>query len=168
MNFVGIKDLAYFILAYGNVQGFAITPLKLQKILYYTQAWHIAKFNKHTLFDELPEAWVNGPVYKTIYHEFNNNFYRDTPLRLKDIDSRGDDILKERQEKLRINPEQLELVYTVVKHYSRMDGGKLVLLTHTDSPWNDAREGLGEFDRSDRNISIDSMYNFYNPKIAKS
>ena len=52
--------------------GVSISPLKLQKLLYYIQAWHMVYFDKQSLFDEEPEAWVNGPVYRQIYDEFKD------------------------------------------------------------------------------------------------
>ena len=44
---------------------------------------------------------------------------------------------------------------------SSMDEAKLVLMTHNDLPWNQAREGKGEFERCETNISLESMYSFY-------
>lgn len=54
-------------------KGFSISPLKLQKILYYEQAWFMVFFGRENqLFDCAPEAWVNGPVYPEIYHQYKS------------------------------------------------------------------------------------------------
>ena len=45
--------------------------LRLQKLLYYVQAWHLAARNK-PLFGERIEAWTNGPVVKDVYPAFSN------------------------------------------------------------------------------------------------
>lgn len=52
-----------------------ITPLKLQKLLYYAQAWWLA-IKETPLFDEEIYAWPWGPVIPHIYGEFRH-FGRD-------------------------------------------------------------------------------------------
>ena len=46
-----------------------VDPLKLQKILYFAQGWHLAIMDR-PLFDEQIEAWPYGPVVSSIYHRF--------------------------------------------------------------------------------------------------
>jgi hypothetical protein len=50
-------------------RGASISHLKLQKLMYYAQGWGLV-FLKAPLFDEEPEAWVNGPVYRSVYNKF--------------------------------------------------------------------------------------------------
>ncbi|MDA0665038.1 MAG: DUF4065 domain-containing protein [Proteobacteria bacterium] len=47
----------------------AIDPLKLQKLLFYANAWYLA-LHDDSLFDEDIEAWPWGPVVRNIYIEF--------------------------------------------------------------------------------------------------
>lgn len=51
-----------------------ITPLSLQKLLYYIQGFSYAFLNKY-LFLENCEAWVRGPVYRKIYDKYNKKYY---------------------------------------------------------------------------------------------
>jgi len=46
-----------------------LTPLKLQKLIYYAHGWHLA-LRDQPLIDELIEAWEYGPVVPNVYHEF--------------------------------------------------------------------------------------------------
>lgn len=46
-----------------------ITNLKLQKLLYYQQGYHLAAFDT-PLFDESVEAWIYGPVVPVVYDYF--------------------------------------------------------------------------------------------------
>jgi len=46
-----------------------ITPLKLQKLLYYAQGCHLAIFDK-PLFEDKIEAWKHGPVVNSIYEKY--------------------------------------------------------------------------------------------------
>ena len=54
----------------------SMTQKKLQKLVYYAYAWYIVSFNnnvnriKHLLFIEKPEAWVHGPVFRTLYDAY--------------------------------------------------------------------------------------------------
>ena len=47
-----------------------ITPLALQKLLYYSQAF-CKLFTDSYLFEEDCEAWVHGPVYRCIYENYH-------------------------------------------------------------------------------------------------
>ncbi|PRX56675.1 Panacea domain-containing protein [Flagellimonas meridianipacifica] len=165
MKTIPIDKLVDVIILYCNSNGLTITPLKLQKILYYIQAWHIARFEKHTLFDELPEAWVNGPVYRSVYNTFSEKFYRNTPLK---INVQGDvpEELETQMNELDLDQLQTEHINTTIKFYSPQSEGNLVLKTHADAPWNIARDGLDAFERSSNEISIDSMFDYYNPLLA--
>lgn len=59
-----------------------ITHSKLQKLLYYCQAWHYTIFNE-VLFDERIEAWAHGPVVPSQFSRFNNiDFFQN--IKVKD------------------------------------------------------------------------------------
>ena len=71
-NFKKIKitTLAGYVLKnYGPM-----SHLKLQKLLFYCQAYHLAYF-KEPLFDEDFEAWVHGPVCRIIYDSLKGKYY---------------------------------------------------------------------------------------------
>ena len=69
MNNVDIKDYAAYVGITMLMKGLTVSPLKLQKILYYEQAWHMVGFGRdNQLFSCAPQAWVNGPVYPEIYY----------------------------------------------------------------------------------------------------
>ena len=63
------KAVANFFLDLGKSQNSPITPMKLQKLLYYAQGWCLAIADE-SLIDEQIEAWKWGPVIRSIYHEF--------------------------------------------------------------------------------------------------
>ena len=46
-----------------------ISNVKLQKLLYYQQGFHLACFGA-PLFDEEIEAWMYGPVVPSVYEYF--------------------------------------------------------------------------------------------------
>ena len=65
-------DIAYKLLASAKntAGGELMSNLKLQKMLYYEQGFHLAKFNT-PLFDEEIEAWMYGPVVPAVYNHFH-------------------------------------------------------------------------------------------------
>ena len=73
VQMVNIEDFTKYIGLSLHSKGFSVSPLKLQKLLYYTQAWHMVFFGReNTLFVNVPQAWVNGPVYPVIYDAYKD------------------------------------------------------------------------------------------------
>ena len=167
---VVIQDIAKYTVLRLIQNEVTVSPLKLQKLLYYMQAWHMVYFKReNTLFDDEPEAWVNGPVYRKIYNEYKNiGLYNQ--IMLDNVGS-GKDTLKkdieELYEKLALTPEQWDFVESVFKHYGTMSHDRLVFLTHSQFPWNNARKGLAPFEYTDKKISLDDMYNYYSELQSK-
>jgi uncharacterized phage-associated protein len=51
----------------------ALSPMKLQKPLYYAHGWHLALTRSGSpLVSEQPQAWEHGSVFPSIYHEFKD------------------------------------------------------------------------------------------------
>jgi uncharacterized phage-associated protein len=155
------KDLAYFFVAYCNQAGVSINSYKLQKLLYYAQAWYLVYFDKKMLFDERPQAWVNGPVYQTVYNHFKRKGRADQNIQIMGS-------LTEYSDKLNMTEEQKEFLHSLLAHYALMSHEQLIILTHKESPWNEARKGLDIFEPSQKEISIESMYAFYAKVRAKN
>lgn len=45
-----------------------LTPMKLQRLLFYTQSWHLKLYDGKLLFDDLFARWKFGPVIPHLYH----------------------------------------------------------------------------------------------------
>lgn len=103
-----------------------ITPLKLQKLVYYCQGFHLAMFGKE-LFPEKIEAWLHGPVVPDLYHHFkkHGDGIVQAPKVLDDND---------------IGDEQRELLNEVVETYGQFSAWRLRNMTHEESPWKNAYE----------------------------
>ncbi len=59
----------YFLLKADPDEGELISNLRLQKLLYYAQGFHLALYDE-LLFAEAVVAWMHGPVVPEVYHEF--------------------------------------------------------------------------------------------------
>lgn len=90
---ITILDAAkYFVhLSYSESRA-SLTPLKLQKILYFAQGWSFVWDNK-PLFAETFEAWQYGPVNPKIYNYFKKYGRNEIPkkeeiLYVTDVESK--------------------------------------------------------------------------------
>lgn len=159
-----IKDIAKYIGLSLIAKGLTVSPLKLQKLLYYVQAWYMV-FNgrQNQLFAQVPQAWVNGPVYPEIYYLYRGKVSNMCDhLTAKDFDT--DDVnvtLEKLASKLQWTGDETELLDSIIMLYGSKTQNGLIFLTHAEQPWVEARNGLAPYQRSDREISLDTMYNYY-------
>jgi uncharacterized phage-associated protein len=123
-----------------------ITAMKLQKLVYYAQAWSLV-WDEEPLFDERIEAWANGPVVRELYNE-HRGMYTVGP----DWTSGDPNALSQ---------DQQETVDIVVGQYGKHSAQWLSELTHMEDPWREARAGLGVAERGTREITLDSMAEYY-------
>lgn len=161
---VNIETLGAFILAYLMKNRIEVNHFKLQKLLYYVQAWHLVNFDKHPLFDDEPEAWVNGPVYRKIFDKLKHH---KGHVLLTMEDKELDTWFEQSKSELDLSELQWEYLEAAIKRFGFLSHEKLIMSTHLEAPWNDARKGLGLFDYSGNVISHESMYDFYSSRVKK-
>ncbi|MEG0670718.1 type II toxin-antitoxin system antitoxin SocA domain-containing protein [Clostridium sp.] len=124
-----------------------ITPLALQKLLYYCQAF-CKIFSGEYLFENDCQAWVHGPVFVDVYNKYSI-FGRNV------IDVIVDEINLD-------NQDEEEVVECVAKYFGRYSGRTLEEMTHMERPWRETRRGLKKTESSNRIIDkklIDSYFN---------
>ena len=173
MRTVDIKDYAVYVGITMLMKGLTLSPLKLQKILYYEQAWHMVGFGRNNqLFDSAPQAWVNGPVYPEIYR-----IYKDKVpgmcdhLRIEHFLKDGETACEKEKEMLRkmeLSDEEIALSERVIMLYGSRTQNQLIMMTHSEKPWSEKREGLKPYDYSDREISLDTMYEYYKERYDRN
>jgi len=112
-----VFDIAAYITNYIEVD-----QLKLQKLLFYTQAVSLVRFNKPA-FSSAIEAWDYGPVIPEVYTKIRR--YK-TPLKIKYATKESIDACI------------IEAADMVIKYYGEMDGIELMQLTHSEQPWRNA------------------------------
>lgn len=124
-----VEQIASYLLSI-SIPGtsWSITPLKLQKLLYYCQGWYMA-YKGVPLFDEEIEAWEHGPVVREIYLKYREYRYLTIPKEIfENNDELGRPILDDKQ---------IEILNTVWENYGQFDGKYLEELTHQEEPWLD-------------------------------
>ena len=104
-----------------------ITPLALQKLLYFCQGYSLALHGK-PIFPEECEAWFHGPVYKEIYHLFKDFKYSPIEDEHFIILNNGKDSLNEKEK---------EIVDLVSATFGAYSGKTLETITHNEDPWKE-------------------------------
>lgn len=138
---VNVLDVASYILANKG----SMTAMKLQKLVYYAQAWSLV-WDESPLFRHRIEAWANGPVAPTLYRAHRGKF--------KVSHIHGGKSRK-------LNQTQKETVNAVLDYYGGKSSQWLSDLTHSEAPWADARNGLTPGQRGDREITRAAMAEYY-------
>jgi uncharacterized phage-associated protein len=169
MGKININEISVFYIYHAIINGVEMSHLKLQKVLYYTQAYHLVYFNKANIFDDEPEAWVNGPVYRPVYDNMKRYGTYNVIKYKEDADKKIEDRYAELKAYLdkHLTEKQIRFIDSIFNRFGLMSHEKLVFLTHREAPWNEARKGLGPFDYSNEKISFESMYNFYSKVLEK-
>lgn len=70
-------QVANYILDLADRDGVAVTPMKLQKLVYIAYGWSLALYDLQ-LFTEQIQAWKHGPVIPSLFHEFK--VYTNNPI----------------------------------------------------------------------------------------
>ncbi len=66
------KAIANKFIEIAKAKGSTITPMKLQKLVYFAHGWYLSLTNAKPLIDEKIEAWRYGPVVPSLYHQFKS------------------------------------------------------------------------------------------------
>lgn len=146
MEETNIQNVAeYFIALSTPGTSRSITPLKLQKLVYYAQALSHPFINRF-LFEEDFEAWVHGPVSPELYYKYKK--YRSNEI-------------KSKVERPDIDPDDAKVIEAVWQLYGDKDGKYLENKTHNEKPWKQTRNGLAFYQSSNKVIPKDLIRDYY-------
>lgn len=137
-----VKDVAAYILSTAG----EMTAMKLQKLAYYSKAWHLV-WEESAMFPQHFEAWANGPVSPVLYREHRGKFMIAPGEICGDPES--------------LSSGEKESIDSVVSFYRQFTATQLSELTHSEAPWKDARADSEPGDRSKEPITDAAMAEFY-------
>lgn len=137
-----VFDVAEYILAKRG----RMSAMKLQKLVYYSQAWH-AVWSEAQLFPERIEAWANGPVAPVLYDRHRGLFIVDPGIFKGDPHALIED--------------EVDSIDRVLNAYGDKPPQWLSDLTHMEQPWLRAREGVPPGERCSREIPVAEMVEYY-------
>ncbi|NET56928.1 MAG: SocA family protein [Symploca sp. SIO2E6] len=138
-------DVANYFITQMNAEDDAIiSNMKLQKLLYYVQGFHLAIFDS-PLFEEAIEAWAHGPVCPPVYRTYKS-YGRSHISEPKDGNPDG------------FSNSQKELLEEVCEVFGQFDASKLRHMSHSDPPWINHEKSASE-------IPHDEMKDFFKTRI---
>ena len=115
---------AYFLALVEEDEGELMSHLKLQKLCYYAQGFHLA-ITGHPLFDDRIEAWTHGPVVPALWRRYQQ--YEDGPIPKVEVDF------------AKYPTATREILDEVYQVYGQFAAWKLRNMTGEESPWLAAR-----------------------------
>ncbi|QXE21584.1 putative prophage protein (Ps3) [Richelia sinica FACHB-800] len=139
------KAIADYFIWLANETGSFLSNLKLQKLVYYAQAWYLALYDQ-SLFAEDFEAWVHGPVIPDLYQEYKKFGWK--PI-VKDV------------EEPKFADQVHEFLAELVAVYFSCDAFELEQMTHREDPWIQARGNIPQDAPSNAIISKEAMKEYY-------
>ncbi len=135
-------------------RNFDITPMALQKLLYYSQAFFHALFGRDLFMDDC-QAWAYGPVYPDIYYRYRA--YRSEPIPEGQSEESDFDEL---------TAEEKSFLDVIVRVFGYFSGTTLSSITHNEKPWLEARGNLKSEDRC-ANVIDRKVINAYFDNVVK-
>lgn len=129
-----------------------MTAMKMQKLVYYSQAWSVV-WDERPLFPERIQAWANGPVVWELFDLHRgqytvNEWSEGDPSELSDVER--------------------DTIDQVLHSYARLSARQLSHLTHSESPWRDARGSVPDTLPSNAEITVESLADYYGALDASS
>lgn len=157
MDKARIDDVVDYIVVKLDEARANLTILKLQKLLYYVQAWRLA-LRDQTLFDGKFQAWVHGPVNRQVYDRFASKYTMYAALRREDVRVGFDaDAL---------SPAIRAHIDEVLEAYANYSGSQLERMTHDEAPWIEARGDKGPAERCERELDEATMASYFKQELA--
>jgi uncharacterized phage-associated protein len=148
---VSCFEVANYFIWLARETGSFVSNLKLQKLVYYAQAWHLA-IHELPLFEEDFQAWVHGPVIPELYQKYKS--FRWQPITV--------DVTPQ------LPAATIEFLQGVSEEYFSCDGYELERMTHAESPWNLARGGLSPDTASTAQIEKTWMKEYYGARVEEN
>lgn len=137
-------DVASYFIVLANKTGTTIGNLKLQKLVYYSQAWHLA-IHGTPLFEEDFQAWVHGPVVPELFQKYKAFGWQ--PIKENASPDLSEDVLS--------------FLNEVAEEYFACDAYELERMTQVEAPWNQARGDLQPDAPSNAAIEKEWMKEYY-------
>ena len=147
-----IKGIARYIL-YKSTD---ITPIALQKLLYYSQAFFHALFHEDLFTDDC-QAWAYGPVYPDVYYQYREYGYNPIDMPTENFNTDLDEL----------TIREIEVIDAVIGAFGQYSGEVLSQITHKERPWLEARGTLQPRDRSVTVIDRNSINKYFDVVVSK-
>jgi len=134
-------EIAEYVIQLSNEYGDSITPLKLQKLLYYIQGTYLA-IKGEPAFSEEILAWKYGPAVHSVYAKYKEY---------------GREQIQITNEISCINKQDQEIIAEIYQKYRCFTAEQLMKKTHEESPWQNADESQA--------ISLENIREYFSNNV---
>ena len=122
-----------------------ISNLKLQKLLYYVQGWHLGIYGE-PVFAEQIQAWIHGPVVPAVFQSYRH--FKWTPISIE-------------PGLVKVDKHTSGHVVAILGAFGNLTAAQLEVISHSEAPWIEARMGLDPKSPSKTVITHESMKRFF-------
>ncbi len=150
-NLFSVSEKMLRVIAYVFEKLEEVTPLMLQKLLYFIQGVYSALYGR-PIFTEDCRAWIHGPVYPEVY-----DLLRD--FKYNPIDDARFVLLKGASDAL--TDEEKKVIDLVVNTFGMYGGKALERITHNEDPWKEARKGYSDSIPSSELLPKDHIMKYF-------
>lgn len=144
-------DIANWFIKKFAESGDFVTHLKVQKLLYYSEAWSQV-INDEELFDGQIQAWAHGPVVPEVFHEFKQHGWNSLPIP---------------EEIPKFSEKTESILNQVIDTYGELPAKTLENMTHEDEPWIQARGDIQPEERCEAPIPKEKIKDFFREKYGE-
>lgn len=152
-----INDVADYVIY--NIKGedpsASLINLKLQKLVYYVQAWSLG-ISGEPFFVGKFQAWIHGPVSRELYDRFKLVKGLYSEINLCDMKNSATEFPFEDRD--------VNFLNFILHNYAKLSGTQLEQLTHQEDPWKITRVGFLPFQKCEKEIDEDLMRAYYGNK----
>ncbi len=155
-----VLEVCRYAIEYSNNKGYGISNLKLQKILYFIQAYFLINTQrKRPCFGDKIEAWNFGPVVPRAYYEYRRFGSTNIPTMKSIMRINYDNIWDSEREYFddnNISDKDKKRIREVIDTFSNYSATSLVTLTHNQDTWKNAYQ-----QNMNNEITIDAIREYF-------
>jgi uncharacterized phage-associated protein len=146
------REIANYFIWLASQSNVEINAYKLQKLVYYAQAWHLAIYGTQ-LFNADFQAWVHGPVIPDLLEKYQSQFSWEP--------------IVERIDRPKLSEEIGEFLEEVADAYLEYDDETLERMICGEMAWLEARGDLPRDESCHGIISQESMKKYYSGRVKE-
>jgi uncharacterized phage-associated protein len=168
--------IANYFLDVANAAGAAVTPMKLQKLVYFSHGWNLA-ITEEPLINETVEAWRWGPVVPSLWGELKQ--YGSGPVsekltRLAKVSPFEFEVVEDTLESYDppLSNDQIAFTNALLARMWEIYGGlsavQLSNMTHEDgSPWDQVWKPMADNPIRRKDIPNDLIRDYFRARLPK-
>src|ERR1051326_712020 len=159
---IASSTVADYFLELGRRESVPVTPLKLQKLVYFAHGWYMG-FTGEPLVNETIQAWEFGPVIPSLYHEFKE--FKNSPITRLTRYFRQQDLTSP---EIMASKSLLDRIWSI---YSRYTAAQLSALSHEpNGPWHQTVRQMPDGHVRIRNMAIPNelIHQFFRARVGRN